>query len=282
MEKSNRDWHRWFGLLLTDFFTGSPFHVELERDLSKKKQLLDVVVVRRDEGVFTEQLPDGLEDLVRFNLITFKSFQEPLDDWALKELTGHYVNYRKQEVPSGGEMWPEPEFRLFAVCARYPHNLAGQVPWARLRPGVYDCRRGTDTIRVVVVAELPQTDNNAMLHLFSASQELVRYGAEHYRKHSAETSSLLDRLIAQYRKEGVQMSYTMEDFKRDYRQFVIEQLTPEEIRAAFPPEKLLAGLSPEQVRAAVPLEKLLEGISPEEITAVLKRLQAGDAPPRAE
>lgn len=30
-------WHRHFGLLLTDFFTGSPFVVELEKDLSIKK-----------------------------------------------------------------------------------------------------------------------------------------------------------------------------------------------------------------------------------------------------
>ena len=41
-----RDWHRLFGLLLTDFFTGLPFTVELERDLSEQ-QFLDVVIVRR-------------------------------------------------------------------------------------------------------------------------------------------------------------------------------------------------------------------------------------------
>jgi hypothetical protein len=29
-----RDWHRLFGLLLTDFFSGSPFVVDVERDLS--------------------------------------------------------------------------------------------------------------------------------------------------------------------------------------------------------------------------------------------------------
>ena len=29
-----RDWHRLFGLLLTDFFTSSPFRVDVERDLS--------------------------------------------------------------------------------------------------------------------------------------------------------------------------------------------------------------------------------------------------------
>jgi hypothetical protein len=28
-----RDWHRLFGLVLIDFFSGSPFVVEVERDL---------------------------------------------------------------------------------------------------------------------------------------------------------------------------------------------------------------------------------------------------------
>ncbi|MGH7174558.1 MAG: hypothetical protein ACRELG_30185 [Gemmataceae bacterium] len=58
-----RDWHRLFGLLLTDFFTGSPFVVEVERDLSQQQQLLDVVIVRRGRGRFAGTLPDGLGDL---------------------------------------------------------------------------------------------------------------------------------------------------------------------------------------------------------------------------
>jgi hypothetical protein len=33
------DWHRLFGLALYDFFTGSPYVVELEKDLSMKRQL---------------------------------------------------------------------------------------------------------------------------------------------------------------------------------------------------------------------------------------------------
>ena len=43
------NWHRLFGLLLTDFFAGSPFVVELEKDLSIKKQLLDVVILRKHQ-----------------------------------------------------------------------------------------------------------------------------------------------------------------------------------------------------------------------------------------
>ena len=94
------DWHRLFGLLLTDYFTGSPFVVELEKDLSLKQQFLDVVILRKGKGRFAGRLPDGLDDLAAHNLLTFKSHQEALDDWALKELTGHYVSYRKQVSPS--------------------------------------------------------------------------------------------------------------------------------------------------------------------------------------
>ena len=47
-----RDWHRLFGLLLTDFFTGSPFAVEFERDLSQQQLLLDVAIIRRGRGRF--------------------------------------------------------------------------------------------------------------------------------------------------------------------------------------------------------------------------------------
>jgi hypothetical protein len=40
-------WHRLFGLSWVDFFRGLPVIVELEKDLSLKQQLLDVVIVRK-------------------------------------------------------------------------------------------------------------------------------------------------------------------------------------------------------------------------------------------
>src|SRR5438105_8219214 len=138
-----RDWHRLFGLLLTDFFTGSPFVVEVERDLSVQQQLLDMVIVRRGRGYFAGRLPDGLEDLTTHNLITFKSHHESLDAWAVKELVGHYVAYRKLVSPSPSDLLPEDQFKLYAVCARSPQTLPGQVPWNLRGPGVYDCRWGT-------------------------------------------------------------------------------------------------------------------------------------------
>jgi hypothetical protein len=249
MDTGHTDWHRLFGLILTDFFAGSPFRVELEKDLSLKKQLLDVVIIRREEGPFSERLPDGLEGLARHNLLTFKSYQEALDDWALKELTGHYVNYRKQVSPDKDNLLPEADFRLYAVCARYPQGLAAQVPWAEVQSGVYDFRRGTDVIRVVVLGQLPRSEHNAPLHLFSASQDQVRYGAEHYRQRSGETSTLLYRLLEQYRKEGLSMPYTMQDFIRDFTKEHLKDLSPEERLAGLSRKERLAGLSPEEKAA---------------------------------
>jgi hypothetical protein len=202
-------------------------------------------------------LPDGLDNLATHNLLTFKSHQEALDDWALKELTGHYVNYRKQVSPSLQRLLPEAEFRLYALCARFPQNLAGQVPWQELQPGVYECRRGTDAIRVLVLRQLPQGEHNAALHLFSAEPELVRYGASHFEQRSEDTNTLIGQLFAGYVREGVAMPYTMEDFRRDYVKEHLKDLTTEE---------RLEGLSPEE---------RLEGMSPEEIENYLKRLRHG-------
>ncbi len=142
--------------------------MEVERDLSVQQQFLDVVVVRRGRGRFAGRLPDGLEGLVAHNLVTFKSHHEALDSWAVKELVGHYVAYRKLVSQTPSELLSEEQFRLYAVCARLPQKLSQQVPWQERQAGVYDCRWGTDTVRVVVAGELPREAHNAPLHLFSA------------------------------------------------------------------------------------------------------------------
>jgi hypothetical protein len=246
-----RDWHRLFGLLLTDFFAGSPFVVEVERDLSQQQQFLDVVIVRRRRGRFAGALPDGLGDLADHNLITFKSLHEALDDWAIRELIGYYVAYRKLVSRSPSDLLPAERFRLYAVCARFPHNLAGQVPWQERQAGVYDCRWGLDTVRVIVAGQLPREAHNAPLHLFSASPELIDFASGAYQRRSGDTSGLLWQLAQRLRQEGFAMSYTMQDFRRDFVKEHFPELTPEEreeVLKALPPEERLAGLSAEQIR----------------------------------
>jgi hypothetical protein len=246
-----REWHRLFGLLLTDVFTGSPFTVEVERDLSEQQQFLDVVILRRGRGRLSFRLPDGMDRLADHNLVSFKSHREALDTWAMKELIAHDVAYRKLVSPSPSELLPEERFRLFAVCSRFPHNLSGQVPWQRIQAGVYDCRWGTDTVRVIVAGELSREAHNAPLHLFSASPELVGFGSSHYQRRSETISLLLGQLFQRLEGEGFTVTFTMEDFRRQVLRDEFAKLTPEQRRdvlQALTPEERLAGLSVEQIQ----------------------------------
>src|ERR1700724_1532672 len=95
-----RPFHRLFGLSWSDFFHGFPMTVERELDLSLKQQFVDLVLIPQGTEPIARPLPDGFENLAAHNLITFKSHQEALDEWALWELIAHYVNYRKQVSPA--------------------------------------------------------------------------------------------------------------------------------------------------------------------------------------
>ena len=250
-----REWHRLFGLFLMDYLADSPFTVEVEHDLSVQQQYLDVVIVRRRPGRLSIQLPDGMAEFKAHNLITFKSRHESLDAWAMKELIGHYVAYRKM-VSKRNKLLAEDEFRLYAVTARYPQNLVGQIPWREQQQGVYDCEWGTDTVRVIVAGELPKEVRNAPLHLFSASGALVGFGQAKFERRSQTTSRLLDQLAQRLGQEGFSMSFTMQDFEREYNKKNFLRLSPKERREAIESlpleERLaLAGLSEEEIREYV-------------------------------
>jgi hypothetical protein len=289
-----RPLHRLFGLAWMDFLQGTVVDIEMETDLSLKQQFVDLVLIRKEPGPLPRRLPDGFEDLGAHNLLTFRSHQEALDAWALYELIGHYVNYRKQVSPSTDDLLPETDFRLFAVCVRSPQKLAEQVTLTPIRPGVYEVRWITLCIRVIVVHELPQEEQNAMLLLFSAQPEPLRYAQENYRPHSTETSTLLYQLLMAY-SEDPDMSNQLQEFVRQSIDELLEKLPPEELRKHLTPEERLEGLPAEELRKRLsPGERLkglspderLEGLSPEELRAMVeaaqRRLQANGSSPKPE
>jgi hypothetical protein len=283
---SKINWHRLFGLTLIDWFTDSNYQVELERELSLKKQYLDVVIIRKTHGNPLTQIPAGLDNLTEHNLLTYKSLQEPLDDWAIEELIGHYTNYRKLVSSSGNELLPTNRFQLYAISTRYPQQLLSKpIHFQELQPGVLELTWGTRLIRLIVLSRVALESQNALWLLFSGQEHGFVYGDQHYHWHDPGERAVLNQLYELYQREGVVMPYTMKDFEKDFTQEHLHLLRPEERLKGLPaetivqqlsPEERLKGLSPEERLKGLPPEERLKGLSPEMIKAYLLKLNQLD------
>lgn len=257
------DWHRLFGIVLTSLFEGSDWEVLRELDLSIKQQRLDIVVVRRRRGDVTPELPDGFGPLCDHNLLTYKSLHEPLDGWAMKELVGHSVNYRKQVSPSLDDLLPEESFRLFAIATRFPEKLAAKVKLREQSEGVYDVDWGTDTIRVLVLNQVPAADRNTILNLFSAEPKRIISGANQFSRDPHELSSVLKELLKKYRGDP-NMPETLAELIRDSQNRVIAELSVSEIVEQMPLDRLedlMAHAEQRLAAAKQPTKKKASGTS---------------------
>ncbi|KHD07833.1 hypothetical protein PN36_31450 [Candidatus Thiomargarita nelsonii] len=265
------NWHRAFGLTLTDFFKDSNFEVGLEKEMSVKLQYLDVLIIKKSDGkpVDKLKLPDGFEHLVKYNILTYKSMHQALDHWAIEEVIGHYVSYRKMVSPSKQELLPASDFQVYAVSTRYPKNLLGSKK--KLNPEIEEIQAGVYKVLsklicpviILVLSEMLKDDKNALWQLFSGKADGFEFGNVHYQWHDPSSQALLNQLYKLYSKEGVVMSYTWDDYFRDY--------PPEEFLRKLPPEAILKGIS-DDVILKIPDEKRLKGISPEVIKKYLSSL----------
>jgi hypothetical protein len=244
-------WHDLLGAVLMDFFEGTPYDVDTETDLSVRKQLLDIIVVRKTKGELHRELPDGMAPLANHNLISFKSHQDSFDSWAALELVGHYVNYRKQVSPSNDDLLPIEEFRLFGIAARFPEKLSKELPFEERAQGVYDVTCGPIPVRLLVIRSLALRPVNAMLQLFSINPDQIQYACRHYHPYFHDTSSVVENLIHKYLNEDSQMSPKLEEMRRKLMKGTLERLTPEQILEVIPVEEFLKTLSPEQLEKYV-------------------------------
>ncbi|WP_020503120.1 hypothetical protein [Lamprocystis purpurea] len=200
---------------------------------------------------------DGLEDLRPHNLLTYKSGQESLDAWAIEELIGHYVNYRKAFAPRE----PVGAFGLYAVTTRRPRVLAGQVALEAVKPGVYRLPVVGRTVTLIILREVEPCPRNALWEILSFEAAKVFAGADTYRWRRDDHVPILEQIYQRYREVGISMAYTFEDFKREWTREKLAEMTPEERLRGLPPEERLRGLPPEE---------RLRGLSPEELVRSLR------------
>ena len=309
--RDHTPWHRLFGIALTDLFTGRPWRVELEKELALKSQRLDGLIIERLPGdpavtdaAALADLPDGLENLTAHNVLSYKSKQEALDGWAMEELIGHYVTYRKlasiqaaaaapatarpadpvEPPPAAVErLLPEAAFRLYAVATRHPAKLFAHLPPGTHHPtdwpGVYDLDWGSRRIRLIVLNALAEHPRNAPWELFASEMDRIRYGLAHYRPRSPTAHLLRFHLANIHHLELPDMAYTLDDFKLETYRMLIDDfhaLSPEDRQALL--ERMdvadrLRGLGAEERLRGLDTEERLRGLDTEEI---LRRLDPAE------
>jgi len=267
--KKTIKWHELMGLGLIDMFTDSNFKVKTEQDMSVKPQYVDVLIISKSTGKPVEKLPDGFEFLTDYNILTYKSLNESLNQWAIVEILGHYVSYRKIVSPKD-ELLPESKFQVFAVCTKYPQKILGSEKnfgedVKKIKAGVYKIdSKLTGSLIILVLSQMALEEQNALWQLFSGNAEGFEYGDAHYDWQAPEDKSLLYQLYQKYLKEGVSMPYTYEDFHRDYTMPFIESLPTELRLKGIPPSERLKGLPPSERLKGLPPSEVFKQFTPSE------------------
>jgi hypothetical protein len=262
-------------MFITVHFYGSPYEVEVEKDLTIRKQLLDIIIIKRYKDSGFNLYPAGLENMSKHNLISYKSIHESFTVWSLMELIGHYVNYRKQTSKSLSNLLPEEDYKLYGLTTHEPTQLMGKLKWKGVSQGVYDIECVGMNVRLIVLSKIPKSANNELWRLFSARAEVVEEAISHYQEIylNSEHSVLMQQLYEFYLKEKLPMTYTLEQFKKDFvishlreipTEEVLKQYSPEEIKQ-YSPKELLKQYSPEEVLKQYSPEEVLKQYSPEEI-----------------
>ena len=276
-------WHRLIGTALRDMSTRSSLEVELEIDLSLRKQLLDIVIIKKGKGKLPKNMPDGFDNLAKYNLITYKSLHESLNSWALDEFLGYYTNYRKQSVPEGKTLPKENSFKLYAISTRFPKKLNSEFELIPQSEGLYQVCWGSRDMTIIVLNQIPQKEHNALWNAFSAEKERIAYGSKHYQIRSKDTSTILKQLLAKYRQEGIDMPYTTENFKHDVAMENLSALTIDERLQGLPTNEViqrlslderLEGLSTNERLHGLSTNERFQGLSIEEIEASLEQLKS--------
>ncbi|MBK5963596.1 hypothetical protein CCR95_05715 [Thiocystis minor] len=159
-------------------------------------------------------------------------------------------------------MLPAADFRRYAIATRRPRKFLSQLLPETCQEtacsGVYDLVVGALPVRLIVLDALEQHPRNAPWGLFAHARDQTQYGFAHYRPRSEIGIFLRNQLAKAYHLEETDMAYTVEDFKREAIQDLLEDVLadPKAIQI------LLERLN---------VEERLRGLDPETIDAWLKK-----------
>ena len=213
-------WHRLWGLMISPLFEKLGCETQIEVDLSTKKQLLDVVVIKKKGELswdaVDQSLYEGFENLNTWNLLSFKSFNEVFNRQALEELYGHLANFRKiKKIKDSADS----QINLYVISHHLPQKLFspfGGTEFLKCIKAdyIYDLKV-FKPIRFIITRHI----EHPILGLFSNKKDQIEKSQEqlkHYPWLIKDVSGYLGELFKHYSLEGVDMPYTKEMFEKEY------------------------------------------------------------------
>jgi hypothetical protein len=93
---------------------------------------------------------------------------------------------------------------------------------------------------------------------------------EHYEQRTNEISTVIKQLIDMYKKEGIKVSYTFEDFHREMAKEYLHLLSPDEVLSHYKPSEVLSYYKPNEVLSHYKPSEVLSHYKPEERLLGLK------------
>ncbi|NLQ03577.1 hypothetical protein FLW85_00070 [Cylindrospermopsis raciborskii MVCC19] len=162
---------------------------------------------------------------------------------------------------------PEKDYKLYGLTTHEPTQLMGKLKWKIVSQGVYDIECIGINVRLIVLSKIPKSANNELWRLFSARAEVVEEAISHYQEsyRNSEYSVLMQQLYEFYLKEKLPMTYTLEQFKKDFVINHLREIPTEEVLKQYSLEEVLKQYSSEEVLKQYSSEEVLKQYSPEEV-----------------
>ncbi len=101
---------------------------------------------------------------------------------------------------------------------------------------------------MIVLSEIAHAEHNTIWHLFSGIPGEVEFAARQYRGHTREISTILNQLFEHYHLEGLEMTYTMEDFQKDYVRDHLGVLSTDDRLKGLSTDEILKRFSLEEIQ----------------------------------
>jgi hypothetical protein len=161
-------------------------------------------------------------------------------------------------------MQPRDKIHLIAIASRRPEKLFGRITPIPIQAGVYDLQCCVRDVRLIVCREIPKFPHNALWLLFSGIPDHIEYAVNFYKNQKEKIGVALNQLVEKYNLEGIPMSYTVEDFNKDYIRGHLHCLSPQERVMGLKPEERFIGLKPEERFIGLKPEERFIGLKPEE------------------